>query len=324
MIKKERTKPIKLQKLEPLLNRLPKNHPARQQAAEELAKVQAGYRGELAIDYYLNFLPESMFYILHDLRLPYKDVYRFQMDTLLISPYLFINLEVKNIQGSLYFDTDFHQLIRTLDEKETGFKDPILQAALHRKQLELWLKKNHFPPIPIISLIIISNPSSIIKAPVKTSLHNVLHAAAIPDRVSSLLQKYPDEKILNKELNKLSRLLIKQHLPSDYDPLETFHVKREELLTGVYCPECSSLSMKRISGSWQCPNCKKISKDAHLAALREYALLFGPFISNKEFRAFLNLSSMSTAQKLLKSLNLETIGSFKNRKYNLTDLMTEK
>lgn len=78
----------------------------------------AGYRGEQSLDYYLGFL--TNYFILHDLRLPDRD-HHFQLDTLLISPYFILILEVKNISGTLIFDDHFKQLIRVTPEKEEGF-----------------------------------------------------------------------------------------------------------------------------------------------------------------------------------------------------------
>ncbi|WP_243292865.1 hypothetical protein [Bacillus sp. FJAT-47783] len=56
MIKKERTKPIKLKKLEALIRRLSSTHPKRPLVQKELAKHLAGYRGEQSIDYHLSHL----------------------------------------------------------------------------------------------------------------------------------------------------------------------------------------------------------------------------------------------------------------------------
>ncbi|RFU60027.1 nuclease-related domain-containing protein [Bacillus sp. V59.32b] len=97
MIIKERKKPLKIQKLEALLRRLPSNHPKRQKISEELAKSLAGYYGEQSLDHYLSDLSESEYFILHDLRLSDKNERFFQLDSLLISSRFFLILEVKNI-----------------------------------------------------------------------------------------------------------------------------------------------------------------------------------------------------------------------------------
>ena len=89
------------------------------------------------------------------------------------------------------------------------------------------------------------------------------------------------------------------------------------LKNGVFCPECFYHSMKRKNGVWACYNCSFKSKDAHLAALIEYALLIKPTITNQELRRFLQIPSPSTANKLIASMNLSYTGETKGRVYNL-------
>ncbi|QNG59522.1 NERD domain-containing protein [Bacillus sp. PAMC26568] len=93
MIKKERKAPIKLLKLEAMIKRLPQSHRMRASASEELAKLKAGYKGEQAIDYYLNDLPVDQYIILHGLRLAHSKTEFFQIDTLLLTQRCFFILK---------------------------------------------------------------------------------------------------------------------------------------------------------------------------------------------------------------------------------------
>jgi hypothetical protein len=183
VIIKERKYPINILKLEALIRRLPYNYPKPQKIEEELAKSLAGYRGEQSVDYHLTFLPNKKYLILHALRLPGEGNRYFQLDTLILSSRFFLILEVKNFLGTLYFDQTFHQLIRTANGKEEAFQDPILQVRRQQQQLNLWLTKHKVPSIPIVPLIVISNPSTIIKAaPQHEEIlqNNVIHAATLP------------------------------------------------------------------------------------------------------------------------------------------------
>ncbi|WP_390621664.1 nuclease-related domain-containing protein [Oceanobacillus massiliensis] len=45
----------------------------------------AGYHGERSLLYHLNFV-EQDYHFFHDLRLPWKNGYHFQIDILLLSP----------------------------------------------------------------------------------------------------------------------------------------------------------------------------------------------------------------------------------------------
>ena len=77
------------------------------------------------------------------------------------------------------------------------------------------------------------------------------------------------------------------------------------------------LPMTRKWGMWVCGSCSFTSRDAHLMALRDYALLIKPTITNRELREFLQLESASVAVKLLSRLNLPYTGSTKDRVYHL-------
>ncbi|MFX3623267.1 MAG: nuclease-related domain-containing protein [Ectobacillus sp.] len=135
MIVKERKKPVKIQKLEALLRRLPPQHPKQKEIEENLAKSLSGYRGEQSLDYYLSFLPPKQQLILHDLRLKENGRY-FQIDTLILTKAFILIIEAKNIAGTIFFDTAFHQLIRTIDGKEEAFPDPIMQITRQKQQLQ--------------------------------------------------------------------------------------------------------------------------------------------------------------------------------------------
>ncbi|MDA6162049.1 nuclease-related domain-containing protein, partial [Escherichia coli] len=71
----------------------------------------------------LSHLPDKEFTILHDLRLFNGSTY-----SLILSPYFALIIEVKNILGTLLFDETFNQFIRTRNEKEEGFPNPLIQA----------------------------------------------------------------------------------------------------------------------------------------------------------------------------------------------------
>ncbi|HZG72957.1 MAG TPA: nuclease-related domain-containing protein [Chondromyces sp.] len=100
MIIKERKKSIYLRQLEALVRRVPRGHGKREEILLMAKKAGKGYRGEQAIDYPLSFLSEDKYFILHDVRLLGGHHY-FQLDTLILSEYFIVILEVKNISGIL-------------------------------------------------------------------------------------------------------------------------------------------------------------------------------------------------------------------------------
>lgn len=227
---------------------------------------------------------------------------------------------MKNISGTLYFDQVFKQLIRSIAEKEEGFPDPITQVKRQEQQLSFWLQNNKFPILPVTSLIVISNPSTIIKSSSQSHsklVQKITHAASLVDRIESLERLYKTDVLSTKDIKRMYRLLIKQDLPLNKNICKQFQINLDELIKGVHCPECFALPMKRSNGVWRCPKCESSSKDAHISTLNDYSLLIGKKINNQNVRDFLQISSVSVASKLLNSLDLEKVGEKKNRTYIL-------
>lgn len=87
---------------------------------------------------------------------------------------------------------------------------------------------------------------------------------------------------------------------------------------GVICPQCNYLPMERKYGHWCCHNCSYKSKNTHVSAFKDYALLIGPTITNREAREFLQISSDALATRLLQSMNFSFKGSNRFRVYTLS------
>lgn len=321
MIVKERKIPIYLRQLEALFRRLPADHPKRNAISETLAKYKAGYKGEQAIDYPLSFLPDKEYSILHDIRLFDQDHY-FQIDTLILSSRFILLLEIKNITGTLLFDSEFNQLIRISEQKSEGFPDPILQMKRQEKQLQKWLNLYGFSALKIESLIVISTPRTIIK----TSSHKqnfsrkVIHSANLPNKIEDL-ERMHVEILSAQEIQNLTLQIMTNHSPLYRNILEQYQVTKHELLKGVHCLECSYLPMIKVNKGWHCSNCNGISKFAHKDALQDYALLLGTTVTNKELKEFLYITSSSVIKRLTRAMNLPYKGEYKGRKYDLTNLI---
>jgi hypothetical protein len=132
MIVKIRTLPLPIEKLQALICRAPPIHRKIPIMNGNLTKRLSGCKGETYLDYPLSFLSEKDYYILH----LHDSTHYFQLDSFVISTNFMIIPEVKNIAGEIYFDPIFHQLIRTLDGKETVFEDPIVQISHQELQLK--------------------------------------------------------------------------------------------------------------------------------------------------------------------------------------------
>ncbi|WP_170841010.1 nuclease-related domain-containing protein [Salibacterium halotolerans] len=317
LIKKERHVPWKIRKWEALLRRLPSAHPERTKLEEQLAMSRAGYRGETSMDYHLNFLPSHDCYVLHDLRLQgERDTY-FQIDTLLITPHFLLILEIKNIAGTLYFDPSFQQMIRTLDDKEEAFPDPLLQLSRQKSQLQNWLIRHKLPQAPVPGFVVISNASAVLKADPENRdmYHSVIRPPSLPYSFESLQKKYAAVTLTKQQVQKISRKLKKFH--QHHIPDTPSEVEPRLLRTGVYCPDCHHLPLPRQRGGWYCGVCHSLHPQAHTASLIDYALIHKTTITNRECRTFLQLDSPSVVAKLFHQLDLPYTGSYKNRRYTL-------
>ncbi len=103
--------------------------------------------------------------------------------------------------------------------------------------------------------------------------------------------------------------------------LNTNHPRRKDVEDDLFKARAGYRwrPMERIHGNWRCINqsCKYEHIDCHLSALSDYALIFGPTISNSQLRNFLQFSSVHTATRILISLNSPSDGNRRYRVYRL-------
>lgn len=312
---KELSIPIIIPKLQNILPRIDTTHPKILIIQANLAKALKGYRGEKAVNYYLDFLSEKENYILHSLRLPSGN-YFFQIDFLVLTNRYALILECKNFFGTLYFDDDFNQMIRTANDKEEGFQDPISQAKWHQQQLRSFLKLHNIT-LPIEFFVVISDPSTIVKTNPRNreAMKKVVHGHSLLEKIAEVNSRYQNEMLDAKEVRKLSKLLLKSHTPEDIDVLAKYGLSVGDILTGVRCPACGRIPMIRQKRIWYCCGCGVKDRNAHVIAVTEYFQLFGDSITNKQFRKFVHLESDTSAKKMLQAIELPFSGSNKGRIY---------
>lgn len=314
MISKNRSIPLIMQKEEALLRRLPTHHPQYPAVADSLAKRRAGYKGEQAIDYYLKQLDYDKFHIFHDLRLRSESIF-FQIDTLLLTSHYLLIIEVKNITGTVFFDTDFNQMIRTAHDKEEGFRSPLVQAASQRNHLTDFLETHRFNNLPIEYVITFSYSSTIIKSNTPDIAKFVIHAEDLPEKIEKLTKKHAEKELARREIQRLKKVLLTGDIPLDPNVLQKYQISPSAILSGVYCPNCNFLPMHRDNRKWYCPACHTRSSSAHEQAINDYLLLISPTISSKECRVFLHHFSKTTVKRYFLNMGLKKMGNGKNTVY---------
>lgn len=317
IIIKHRKKPKRISILEAVLQYIAPNYPRRSDVEKDLAIRRAGVYGEQSVDYYLKQLNFEKHVIIQDLRLQIAPGVYTQMDNLLFSPRYFLNYDSKHIAGDIKLDE--YQMTRELDGYVETFANPIVQVENQQHHLEQIIAKHTKIHLPGTSFVVFTHPKSIIHIDQQYPLarQKVIRPQQIRHRSISFMKKNPNNVLDERQFNDLLQFLIKNHTPEDPDILSEYQIPIQDILTGMYCEHCKRLSIERRNRSWICSICNNKSKDAHIKALMAYYLLLGPRITNRRCRYFLNLSSVSIASKLLRSLNLKYEGSYRNRTYLL-------
>jgi ribosomal protein L37AE/L43A len=304
-----------------ILERLLLNHNKRNDLVSEYAKLNAGFKGEESLDYYLADLKDKSFSIFHDLRLPRdKDrKYYFQIDCLVIHHRFCVLLEVKNLIGDLYFDHQYDQIKRSRNGIEETFSDPVNQVEIQKDYLSNWLKVNNFPALPLKTLVVITNAKSYITISPKygRNARKIIRGKYLVSKIMEYLHMNNGIELSNNEIRKLSSILLKQHTELNSDILRRYKIQPQDIKTGVACPKCGEIPMIRRYGYWFCSDCSLKSKDAHIQAIKEYALLFKQVVKNKEIREFLHVKSSTSMKKLLISMKILPKGNTNSATYKL-------
>ncbi|MFG6495471.1 nuclease-related domain-containing protein [Fictibacillus sp. UD] len=322
MIKKHRSMPIIINKLQSLLKRAPLYYGKHEEIQNALKKHISGYRGEQSLDYFYRYLPQNNLIFLHGIRILYEDYY-FQIDTLIITSYFILIIESKNIAGHLYFESPYDPMIRTLNDQREAFDNPVEQVKRQSFHLMATLNNLISSSIPIESLVVITNPKTITEfSPTYNEARlKVIKSSGLVSKFAELSNKHRKEILQPKDSKRIVKYLIKNHTTEDPDVCSKFQIQPNHLLSGVFCPRCEIEVLLRRKRTWYCTVCKQNYNKAHEAALVDYALLISPSISNKSCKQFLSLTSTSQSYHLLHSLNLPFTGNRKSRIYHLDELV---
>ncbi|MFD1172379.1 nuclease-related domain-containing protein [Oceanobacillus picturae] len=322
MISKPRLKSYRLLAYEALHRRFKKEYKDNEVFLQDYGRYYAGYLGEKRVDYTLSNFREENIFIIKDLRLNNYNHY-FQIDTLLITPYNLIILEIKNFKGELSYDSLQKQFIQHADGKKTVYKDPIQQANTQKRNLAYWLQ-NFSMNLPIDTLVISSNPAtSIQNIQEDPQIYNqLIHSESIHFHLERIFKGYSEQRLNHSAQNKLYKLLLSHHVDYVPDLLEYYKISPEFLIQGVPCPKCVNSLMKKKNKTWICYECKNTSITAHKQVILDHFLLFKPTITNMECRKLLNIPSPSTAYLLLKGMKLQQSGKNRYRLYHSPPIQT--
>lgn len=295
-----------------LKNRISPTHEKYSTIIEELSRYEAGEQGEQYILQLLteNELPKKT-YVLHNVQ--FKSKVDVQIDVLIVTPSFCLVLEVKNIKGILHFKKNPRQLVREEEEgKLQILGSPEIQLEQYCLGLKLLLESMKIKA-PIYGVIVFPFNNAIIKTP-----SDIFPVKIGREIITYLWNQSESQKLIDTE--KLVRILSNIPYESTTFPLcNKYEIKRNEIISGVECPQCGTIPMVRTLRTWYCPKCKAKSKEAHLKALADYYMLINNTITNKDCVDFLHLNNHQLAYRLLNECNFLRYGAKRNSMYEIKD-----
>lgn len=231
-----------------------------------------------------------------------------------MTPWYGVVLEVKNIGGTLDFRDNPPQLIRTREDgHKDGFDSPVVQLERNCELLNEWLRCRNIQ-LPIYGAIVLAYPKQMVAVPPAKA--KILFPNLIPSYLKSLPQKA--KKLDHDTFNWLSAELVINHQMFIPKPIsDSYKIPYGDFQNGVWCEVCDRIGMIKHPRTWYCPNCEAKNSLAFQKTLREWFLLFGGQITNRECRAFLQVDDKYTANRILKSMNLASEGTYRDRSYIL-------
>lgn len=313
MIIKKRGIDHHLEGLQALYRRLPDCHPLREMIDKKIGMKIAGIRGESKlVKVFENYTFLDEIYILHDLS--FYSTGRAQIDCLVITPNFALILEVKNIAGEMSFLMGTGQISRVLDNGQIDhFESPMVQIDRNSDLLfDLFrLKDIH---MPILGAVVLSNATQ--KVNVQPNHYPVLFLGEIPSFIKRQIKNHTI--IEPNQAKKIAEMLVNEHQPFNPFPIcDRWHVDTACLKKGVFCTKCSEGMMKRHFGRWVCDECLHRDSFAHIQAIKEWFMLIGGVITNKECREFMSIQSPQLVTRMLKEINLTVEGRGRSTTYKM-------
>lgn len=312
MILLDRKKSEKIALLEAFIRRSPSDETKFGRIVSNLSKAKSGLVGEERVDReWIDIQVNFPHVLIHGLETENVVGFQHQIDSIFICQYFVFVMEIKNYSGFIEFDEKTHQFIKkNFEGGVEAYSNPIDQVRRHRYFIQSILWSLGFD-LPIVCGIIFANPKSILGEILVNDVL-VFHVVGLRHKLEMLLKRHVDVKITFEQMMSIGHYLKSMHKNRPWKVT----MDQEKLRKGVLCSNCSyCVIMTYHHGRWNCPRCGNRGCIELLEALDDYRLLWGEQISNREFREFVGLTSEKTAFRILKSLNLKSIGANRNKKY---------
>ncbi|MCJ8007636.1 nuclease-related domain-containing protein [Lederbergia wuyishanensis] len=212
--------------------------------ADQLARLEKGYEGELLFDERVNRLSKEWL-VLDDLQLESNNT-NFQIDSIIIAQKLILLFEIKNHEGDYYIEDGKWYYING-----TPIQNPVNQLerseSLFRRLLQE-LGNN----IPIESYIIYVNPDF--------HIYNTIRNLPIifPNQLNRFFTKLDQlsSKVNGYHMRLAKKIASLHKIKSSYSNLPKYSY--DKLRKGVICANCSSFNLESKRRVLTCKNCGTI------------------------------------------------------------------
>jgi len=211
---------------------------------------------------------------LHEIKIEYED-YIAQLDFVIISNKYMAILETKKLNGDITInrDGDFIRTIRTKGGKviKEGIYSPVSQNQRHINIVKnLLSKKLSINKLPLISLVVIANPKSIIdkeKCPkdIKYSIYKY-------DQIVKQLEKHKNDKkneynLQEKYMSQIANLLVEMKTSISFKSIPKYGITEEDLFK-------QNIENATILGKQQLEETKKVNIEPIIEPVAENPIEF--------------------------------------------------
>ena len=296
--------------LEALVARLPTWHEMISPLNEEIKRLEPGITGE---EFIQKILVGQPYKLISDVILEQQ-----QIDFIVLTERSCVVLEVKNIRGKIQLTDSPRQMLRELDDGTVNiFTSPVAQLENNIRAVHHFFKKYNWN-LPIYGAICF--PFNTATFSPFQSNYPVLVGK---DLLNFLARVQKGEmRITAKQVKQLARQLRQASVPYVRAPLcVRYKIDSADLKVGCRCPDCGHVGMTRKFAEWVCVRCGKCSRDAHKAALFEYAHMISDTITVAEVMEFLGVESRHVARRLLLDAKAKQEGSTNKSIYKLSRVM---
>ena len=298
--------------LEALVARLPTWHEMIEPISEEIKRLEAGIIGE---EFIHKILDGQQYILIPDVILDQQ-----QIDLIVLTYRSCVVLEVKNIRGKIQLTDAPRQMIRERDDGTINiFTSPVAQLENNLRAMRNLLNKHNWT-LPLYGAICFPFNTATF-SPFKSDYPILVGK----DILNFLARTQKGEaKIVAKQLKQMARQIRHASVGYARDPLcERYKIDFADLKGGCRCLACGHVGMTRKYAEWVCVRCGACSRNAHVAALFEYAHFVSDTITVAEAMKFLGVESRHVVRRLLLDAKAKQTGSTNKSIYKLKKVWQE-